>query len=228
MKAKKKVAKKKFPAKLSKIFGKKKRKITKKTTKINLDTETAVEIPSNVVEIPSNIEVGLERNVPVDISEDGLRNLLTKEFENVTVETLPAFMDVALNRPHDYGTICVAIGACAVAAAKAADRSEHGGITGFQAWAVFWEFVRGWAVFSEGPKRMIQYENLLYPQNETDFTTISSDTWEWVKTEAAKKIAEIGTKSEHGYTYSAAPQVLEHWQNIVESDTPPFRLKIKN
>jgi hypothetical protein len=156
-----------------------------------------------------------------DISEEGLRELLKKESETVTLETLPAFMKLALDRQQDYGTICVAIGACAVAAARAADRSKFGGITGFQAGAVFWEFVRGWGSFGEGPKRMVNYANLLYPQHRDDFTTISSDTWEWVKEEAAKKIAEFGNKG-------AAVQVADHWKMIVESDRPPFGLVVKD
>ena len=196
MKAKKKVAKKKSPAKLTKVFGKKKRK--------------AVVVRTDDFEFPK-----------ADISEEGLRELLKKESETVTLETLPAFMKLALDRQQDYGTICVAIGACAVAAARAADRSKFGGITGFQAGAVFWEFVRGWGSFGEGPKRMVNYANLLYPQHRDDFTTISSDTWEWVKEEAAKKIAEFGNKG-------AAVQVADHWKMIVESDRPPFGLVVKD
>jgi hypothetical protein len=204
MKAKKNVAKK-SPAKLTKVFGKKKRK--------------AVVVRTDAFEFPK-----------ADISEAGLRELLNKESKTVTLKTLPAFMKLALNRQQDYGTICVAIGACAVAAARAADRSEHGGITGFQASAVFWEFVRGWGTFGEGPKRMVNYTNLLYPQLEYDFTTICQDTWDWVKEEAARLIKETETTGKVGKPFGVtpAPQVLAHWKRIVESDRPPFGLVVKD
>jgi hypothetical protein len=206
MKAKKNVAKK-SPAKLTKVFGKKKRKVV------------AVGASTDDFEFPK-----------ADISEAGLRELLKKEVEGVTMETLPAFMELALNRSQDYGTICVAIGYCAVAAAKAANRSKHGGITGFQAGAVFWEFVRGWGTFGEGPKRIVNYSNLLYPQHEYDFTTISQDTWDWVKEEAARLIKETETTGKVGKPFGVtpAPQVLAHWKMIVESDRPPFGLVVKD
>ena len=206
MKVKKKVAKKKSPAKLTKVFGKKKRKAVVRTDDF---------------EFPK-----------ADISEEGLRELLNKESKTVTLETLPAFMKLALDRQQDYGTICVAIGACAVAAARAADRSKFGGITGFQAGAVFWEFVSGWGAFGEGPKRMVNYSNLLYPQYRDDFTTISSDTWEWTKAEAAKRIAESeGPTRKVGsddFYVAPHPDVLAHWKMIVESDRPPFNLVVKD
>jgi hypothetical protein len=205
-KTKKKVVKK-SPAKLTKVFGKKKRK--------------AVVVRTDDFEFPK-----------ADISEAGLRELLKKEVEGITMETLPAFMELALNRSQDYGTICVAIGYCAVAAAKAANRSKHGGITGFQASAVFWEFVRGWGTFGEGPKRMVNYTNLLYPQHCDDFTTISSDTWDWVKEEAAKNIAEsegpTGKIGSDDFYVAPHPDVLAHWKRIVESDRPPFGLVVKD
>ena len=214
MKAKKKVTKKKTVAKRMKTAN----RIRKAVKNIGAE-KTPTESSVDAFEFPM-----------VDISEAGLRELLKKEVEGVTMETLPTFMELALNRSHDYGTICVAIGMCAVAAAKAADRSEHGGITGFQAGAVFWEFLRGWGVFGEGPKRIVNYSNLLYPQHEYDFTTISQDTWDWVKEEAARLIKETETTGKVGKPFGVtpAPQVLAHWKMIVESDRPPFGLVVKD
>ena len=214
MKAKKKVTKKKTVAKRMKTAN----RIRKAVKNIGAE-KTPTESSVDAFEFPM-----------VDISEAGLRELLKKEVEGVTMETLPTFMELALNRSHDYGTICVAIGMCAVAAVEAADRSEHGGITGFQAGAVFWEFLRGWGVFGEGPKRIVNYSNLLYPQHEYDFTTISQDTWDWVKEEAARLIKETETTGKVGKPFGVtpAPQVLAHWKMIVESDRPPFGLVVKD
>lgn len=145
-------------------------------------------------------------------SESELRDQLTAKFADVKLENLMDFMDFALNREHDYGTICVAIGACAVAAAKAADRSEHGGITGFQAGAIFWEFVRGWNTFDEGPKRMVQYANMLYPQYAEKFAqTIDPATWKWLQEKAASNLVENPNAHEN---------VIAHWTSIANGVIP--------
>ena len=145
------------------------------------------------------------------LNEKETREQLAAMMGDVTMDNLLQFMGTALNRPHDYGTICVAIGACAVAAAKAADRSEHGGITGFQAGAIFWEFQRGWGVFGEGPMRMVTYKDMLYPQYDDKFgKTISAETWKWLQDEAAKNLAK-----EQGHE-----AVRAHWQTIVDGAVP--------
>jgi hypothetical protein len=55
---------------------------------------------------------------------------------------------------HDYGTIIHAMTAAAIASIQTLQASPQGGITGFQASCLFWEFTKRWGVFSEGPKRM--------------------------------------------------------------------------
>ena len=146
------------------------------------------------------------------MNETELREYLAAKFADVTLDTLPSFMADALDREHDYGTICIAVGACAVAAAKAADRHPNGGITGFQASAVFWEFVRGWGTFGDGPKRMVSYRDMLYPQYEEKFDKrISAETWVWLQDEARKKVPA---------PESAHPAVLAHWQSIADGVIP--------
>ena len=62
-----------------------------------------------------------------------------------TLETLPGFINYVMNDyMHDYGTICHAVAACALASAWAANDSPNGGITGFQANFVMWDFVKQW------------------------------------------------------------------------------------
>ena len=66
-----------------------------------------------------------------------------------TIETLPDFMNHVLNDyDHDYGTIVHAVSACAIASAYAANHSENGGITVFQADCVMWNFIKQW-MFSD-------------------------------------------------------------------------------
>lgn len=82
-----------------------------------------------------------------------MRSHLSQRLANIQPGEVDAAIAEIMAMEHDYGTICVAIGAIAAAAARAADRSPNGGITGFQAGAVFWEFTRAWGVFGKDTPR---------------------------------------------------------------------------
>lgn len=144
-------------------------------------------------------------------TEQEWRDDLKQRFASISIDTLePEIRDV-MGASHDYGTVCVAIGAIAAAAARAADRMPNGGITGFQASAVFWEFLRAWDVFEDGPKRMVCYKDMLYPQYADKMgLTISAETWQWLQEEAAKNIGKP----------NAHPRVAAHWQSIVDGIVP--------
>ena len=67
-----------------------------------------------------------------------------KEADTMTMDKLPAFLDHIMNDyNHDYGTICHAITAGGLATMHALDRSDAGGITGFQAGCIMWHIVNG-------------------------------------------------------------------------------------
>lgn len=142
------------------------------------------------------------------------------------LETLPEFMNHILNDYcHDYGTICHAISACALAAAWAANHSDQGGITGFQSGAVMWDFVRQWTYTNNKTSlRIINYDKMLYPQNKGDFEgrTINQSTWKALQNEAKRLLDEIDSGEE-----SAADPVIAHWKSIVNG-VVPFGFKIKN
>ena len=134
------------------------------------------------------------------------------ESQKQTLETLPAFMRKVLGRKHSYGTICRAVTACALGAARAADHSEHGGITGFQAGCIMWDFVTEW-LSVKGPARMLRYEHMLFPQYEQDFDkTVSKDTAEYLKTEARKMLAEEQKFLDE--------RVRKHWEMLAEGKLP--------
>lgn len=139
-----------------------------------------------------------------------------------TIETLPNFMNHVLNDYcHDYGTICHAITACSIAAAWAADNSEHGGITGFQASCVMWEFVRQWSYpNNKCGLKIIDFDNMLYPQYEVKFIEqeISKKVWESLQ-EQAKELLETKTV--------ASDRVIRHWQSIAKGIVP-FGYTVKN
>lgn len=147
------------------------------------------------------------------MTESELRDHLKQKMKGVTLDTFRVFADEALAEGKDYGTICVAIGAIAAAAARAADRSEHGGITGFQASAVFWEFVEQWDVFGDGPKRMLCYKDALYPGTLYKFRpTFSAETWKWLQEQAAANLVE---DSAHAH-----PNVVAHWTMLANGTMP--------
>ena len=135
-----------------------------------------------------------------------------------TLKTLPDFMNHVLNDYcHDYGTICHAVTACALAAAYAADNSEYGGITGFQESFVMWEFIREWEFSSNKcGLAIIDYDNMLYPQYENKYCkkTISPYTWASLQKRARELLEETNAGE------LAADKVIEHWQNIVNGIVP--------
>jgi hypothetical protein len=137
-------------------------------------------------------------------------------------ENLDDFINELINGyVHDYGTICHAIAAAGVAASYAIERSKAGGITGFQAGAVKWEYLRNWDTsLQDKPLRMVDYSNLLYPQYRRDFTSIKKSTWEWVQKEAKNRLDEL-PESEFG----ASENVIKHWESIDDGEVP-FGLEI--
>lgn len=155
------------------------------------------------------------------MSEINTEQVLRDEFESriksTTIADLPAFISEVMDREHDYGSICVAIGLVAATAAWACNKHQQGGITGFQAGAIAWEILRHWGALYPGEcgGRMTDYDNLLYPQMEHRFTKISADTWKLVQEKAAEKLATAE------YAHQA---VRDHWLSIVEG-TVPFGLQ---
>lgn len=131
-----------------------------------------------------------------------------------TIETLPDFMLHVLNDyGHDYGTIVHAITACSIAAAWAANNTKQGGITGFQAGALMWEFIRHWNhTNNKCGMKLIDYDNMLYPQYEKHFQKIiSPKQWEGLQNEAKRNLENSSI---------AHPEVKAHWQRIVDGEIP--------
>lgn len=129
-----------------------------------------------------------------------------------TIEEFAAFFDELKTYRHDYGSICVAIGALSVAAAWLLERQPTGGITRFQAGAVMWEMIGGWNCWPEGPKRVVFYADMCYPQYDQKFAqVISKDSWEWIQKRAAELLASTG---------EADSRVAAHWKSIIAGKVP--------
>lgn len=146
---------------------------------------------------------------------------LYKEAMKQTPDTIGDFVKHAMcDYPHDYESVCVAVAACALAGVYAADSLPQGGITGFQAGFVMWEFIRQLNYRrNKCGLRMINYDNMLFPQYADKFEkTISSDTWKALQEEAKRKLEECST-----YVH---PAVINHWKSIVDG-VVPFGYKIE-
>ncbi len=132
-----------------------------------------------------------------------------------TLKTLPDYVNHLMNDyKHDYGTVCHAVAACALAAAWAANNEPNGGITGFQSGFVMWDFIKQWSFpHNKTGLRIVDFDNMLYPQYEYKFNkTISKDLWEKLQDEAKNLLAENGD--------CVHPMVLEHWKSIVAGVIP--------
>ena len=161
--------------------------------------------------------------------EQGVHEQWYAEAREMTLDKLPRFINKLVNDyEHDYSTICHAIAAAALAAACAINHdSEEGGISGFQAGAAMWRFVQQWQY--GGNKlglRILDYDQLLFPQYEYRFTTISREVWNALQKEAAKRL-DSTAKAVHENADYCIPdvQVLEHWRSIVNG-TVPFGLRV--
>jgi hypothetical protein len=130
-------------------------------------------------------------------------------------ETLEAAMDLMRrllsDYRHDYGTIVHATTAAALAAAHAVSEGE---LTGFQAGFVFWGFAKRWMHWEDGPKRLTDYADLLYPQYDRKFTEIDAATLEWLQARAESLLAERGE--------TADSRVVARWREIAAGRLPAF------
>lgn len=137
-----------------------------------------------------------------------------KQANEQTMETLSDFINHLIkDYDHDYGTICHALAAGAVATCWAMNRTDQGGITGFQGHAVMWQFVWEWLSL-ECPLTLVTWQDMLYPQNQDKFEkTMSKGHADWLINKAKELLAD--DSNEH-----AAVIVKDHWQKIANGEIP--------
>lgn len=141
-----------------------------------------------------------------------------------TIVTLPDFMNHVMgDYVHDYGTICHAVSACAIAAIFAANNHESGGITGFQSGFIMWDVIRQLSFRSNKcGMELVDYDGMLYPQYASEYErTISPAIWKSLQEAAKEKIKE--DEENGGF---ASPEVVQHWKSIVNG-TVPFGYKVE-
>ena len=155
--------------------------------------------------------------------EQHLEKIWFKEAREQTIETLPQFINHIMNDyEHDYGTICHALSACALAAAWAANNHEQGGITEFQAGFVMWDFIKNWMYDDNRTGlKIVDYDKILYPQYKNEFDkVISKSVFENLQKVAQENLEEVKQGRE------VHPDVIKHWESIVAGNVP-FGYKIK-
>lgn len=145
--------------------------------------------------------------------EMGLDKEWYAEAKEMTAEKLPEFIrHLTEDYKHDYGTIVKAMGAAAIAAVNAINHSEQGGISGFQASCLNWEFLMNWCyTTNKCGMRLLNYDDMLFPQYYHKFNTISASTWKRIQERAKECLTEGGF---------VHPDVKKHWQSIVDGVVP--------
>jgi hypothetical protein len=128
-----------------------------------------------------------------------------------TPDELAEFVRGILAYRHDYGTICHAAAAAALAACWTVNADPtQGGITGFQAGAIMWEFIQRWQHL-DGPARLLRLDDMIYPHHIDKFTSIPSSVFERLQKRAAEKLREHP---------DAHPENFSHWKRIVDGMVP--------
>lgn len=90
---------------------------------------------------------------------------------------------------HDQQTVVHALTAGAMAAICAMNAHAEGDIGQQQAHAILGEFIRRWAKI-EGPAKIMSFAGLLHPQNQEQIFSLPAPVVTYLKTIAAKGVAE--------------------------------------
>lgn len=130
-----------------------------------------------------------------------------------TIDEFDEFYDHLMNDyHHDYGTVCRAIGELAVAAASLGANQQ--GITGFQAGFIMFEFMYAWKFRNNKTGlKILNYDDMLFPQYQHKYEkTITLQVWESLQREAKKNLDNDLART--------SPNVIKHWQSIVDGKVP--------
>jgi hypothetical protein len=133
-------------------------------------------------------------NKRINVTEENSQELIQdwyKHAKEMTIDKLPEFLkQLSEDYNYDYGTICHAITSAGIAAMSAINNTEQGGITGFQASCIMWEFIKRWMHY-DSPMRLVQYNDMLYPQYEYKFKSISKNIWKWLQEKAKENLKKL-------------------------------------
>lgn len=144
------------------------------------------------------------------------RFLMAKGSEIQTTEDVKNLVgEVITDFNYDYGVAPRSISAAIVAIANYMSRKM--GITGFQAGFVMWGFIKGFMRIGKCGLKLVDYDDMLYPQYEYKFVEkkISKETWKNIQ-----KQAKINLEENEKKHYHAGEYVVNHWKSIVDGNVP--------
>ena len=126
-------------------------------------------------------------------------------------ELIEYLKDIKENYNCGYGEAPRAIAQASLAVAWYL--ASEFGITGFQAGCTMWDFICDWQYpDNECGMKIIDYDNMLYPQYEDHFQkTIKSETFRALQEQAKKNLKE---------NKNAASSVILHWIKIANGEVP--------
>lgn len=146
-----------------------------------------------------------EKKFKVEIDEEA-RKVRTKK-------DLKKLLKRLTKEKLDYGTAVWAV--CAGMKATFNFLNEGINLTGFQVGFVAWDMLFEYMLHgNKTGARVVDYDNLLYPQNGYKFEkVISRETFEAVQKEAVRLLKEVPAERVN-------PKVKEHWEKIVNGELP--------
>lgn len=149
--------------------------------------------------------------------EDHLEVEWSEEAEEQTLETLPSFFNHLINDyVHSYGTIVKAITAAMTGTFYALNKQES--LTGFQVSFIPWFIMEEFWGKSEVGRRVIDFDDMVFPQYEDRFrSVISKKTFKKLQERASRFIEEGNLH----------PDVKKHMESIVAGEVP-FGYKLIN
>lgn len=153
-----------------------------------------------------------------NINHENLYSIAKKQ----TPETIGEFINKAMSiEDINYSTVVDCVAASAIAGAEAANNHKNGGITGFQAGYVMWQFVRNYLCeYNRCGLKLVDFDDMLYPQYKKRFEkVITKDVWENLQKEAKLRLAECGD--------NMSREVRFHLQSIVHG-VVPFGYTVEN
>lgn len=136
-----------------------------------------------------------------------------------TKEEMITFIDDMASYEHDYGSIVHACFNAMQAAFNYVNRSPAGGITGFQAGCLGHMLIQEYFMMKP-PYRLLDYNNLLYPQYAYEFEKIiQQDVWDVLQQKAKEEYEKFSGGSE---------RVKAHLKSVADGHLPfGFQLEQK-
>ena len=134
---------------------------------------------------------------------------LKDEWVELARNDMPTLIKVLESFNHDYDTSALATAILAYAGYE--HMAKELGITGFQASYAALEFLTFTGIY-ETPFFVRSYCDMLYPQYEIKFRSISRKTFEYLQSEANEKLENESDL--------AHKEVIAHWQSIADGHVP--------